>query len=354
MSDLEVLLRPINDLQPSGKDLTYSAEFDYIQSLRRFDDPTLDQGAWVTDLKIANWPEVVKRCSKLLRQDSKDLRVAGWLTEGWVYTQGFAGLAQGYDLIAGLSERYWGSLFPAVEDGDVEQRIGSLAWVLKQSLHWVVSIPVVDDGTSHYTLSDCAAAHQRSGGARLGEPELVTLEQLDRARAATAADFYRYQWQAVQEAATALDGLAVRMGELLGEQAPGFSAARDALEAARSSIQRFAREAGVEASGVEPPVPAAPAAAPRQALSAVATPPVSKVEVPVLGIASREEALARLREVAHYFRLAEPHSPVAYMAEQAAQWGAMPLHEWLRTVLKDDAALTHLQQVLGVKAHTDG
>lgn len=345
MSDLEVLLRPVNDLHPSGKDLTYSAEFDHIQTLRKYDDPTLDQGEWVTDLKVANWPEVVKRCSKLLREDSKDLRVAGWLTEGWVHTQGFAGLAQGYSLIAGLGEQYWGSLFPAIEDGDDEQRIGSLAWVLKQSLHWVVSIPVVDDGEQTYTLSDYAVAHQRSGGTRLGEAEHVALEQLDRARVATPVDFYRHQWRAAQDAVLALGGLEATMAALLGERAPGFTAARDALDAARSSVQRFAKEAGVEVQCGDNVVVLAPSVT----ASEVQLPPVvAPVTASASAITSREEALAKLREVAHYFRLAEPHNPVAYMADQAAEWGAMPLHEWLKAVLRDDQALGRLEQVLGV------
>jgi type VI secretion system protein ImpA len=44
---------------------------------------------------------------------------------------------------------------------------------------------------------------------------------------------------------------------------------------------------------------------------------------------SRAQALAQLRLVAGYFREHEPHSPVAYLAERAAQWGEMPLHELL-------------------------
>ncbi len=352
MSEFDILLRPINALHPSGKDLTYSSEFDGIQKLREFDDPTLDQGEWVTDLKVANWPEVVKRCSKLLREESKDLRVAGWLTEGWVYTQGFAGLAQGYSLIANLSECYWDSLFPSIEDGDLEQRIGSLAWVLKQSLRWMVSIPVVSDGAHAYTLSDYASAQQRSGGVRLGESEHVTMEQLDRARAATPMGFYRHLWLSVQDAVVALEALETKMDSLLGGQAPGFGAVRDALEAARDSIQRFAKEAGVDmqTSGAlsVSVAPVAPNQAPPLRSSAPAAIALGA------GIASREDALARLREVADYFRFAEPHSPVAYMADQAAQWGEMSLHEWLGSVLRDDAALPRLERVLGVQKHVDG
>jgi type VI secretion system protein ImpA len=63
---------------------------------------------------------------------------------------------------------------------------------------------------------------------------------------------------------------------------------------------------------------------------------------------SRAQALAQLRAVADYFRRTEPHSPVAYLADKAAHWGEQPLHVWLRSVVKDDAAFAHIEEMLGV------
>jgi type VI secretion system protein ImpA len=54
--------------------------------------------------------------------------------------------------------------------------------------------------------------------------------------------------------------------------------------------------------------------------------------------------------VAAFFRATEPHSPVAYLADKAARWGEMPLHAWLRAVVKDEAALAQLEEMLGVEA----
>ena len=134
----------------------------------------------------------------------------------------------------------------------------------------------------------------------------------------------------------------------LGDQTPRFASIREALDAACSSIQRFAKEAGVDVrGGKESKVPVLEQHS-EQLLSPSAAPSLTDAQVAVSGIASRDEALNRMREVANYFRQAEPHSPVAYMANQAAEWGEMPLHEWLKVVLKDDAALVRLEQVLGV------
>ena len=50
MLELDELLAPISDSSPSGEDLSFSLEYDAIQEARRADDPSLEQGEWITDL----------------------------------------------------------------------------------------------------------------------------------------------------------------------------------------------------------------------------------------------------------------------------------------------------------------
>jgi type VI secretion system protein ImpA len=63
--------------------------------------------------------------------------------------------------------------------------------------------------------------------------------------------------------------------------------------------------------------------------------------------ASRIEAVTQLKYIAAYFRQSEPHNPVGYLAEKAAEWADMPLHQWLRKVMHDEGELAHLEEVLG-------
>jgi type VI secretion system protein ImpA len=69
---------------------------------------------------------------------------------------------------------------------------------------------------------------------------------------------------------------------------------------------------------------------------------------------NRDEALRQLEEIAAFFRRTEPHSPVAYLAEKAARWGNMSLHEWLRSVVRDDSALLRVEELLGVEERAGG
>lgn len=67
MDHWQDLISPIRDDAPAGDDLSFSMEFDAIQEARRADDPTLDQGEWVTDIKYADWPGAAKQCRESLR-----------------------------------------------------------------------------------------------------------------------------------------------------------------------------------------------------------------------------------------------------------------------------------------------
>ena len=52
--------------------------------------------------------------------------------------------------------------------------------------------------------------------------------------------------------------------------------------------------------------------------------------------------------MAEFLRRPEPHSPVAYLADKAARWGEMPLHVWLKRVIKDDSTLAQVEELLDV------
>jgi hypothetical protein len=41
---------------------------------------------------------------------------------------------------------------------------------------------------------------------------------------------------------------------------------------------------------------------------------------------------------------------VAYLADKAASWAGMPLHLWLRTVIKDPGQIAQLDELLGTVA----
>lgn len=351
MTSVEELLAPISDVSPAGEDLSFSADFDAVVEARRADDPTLEQGEWVTDLKSADWPGVAHRCSKLLRERSKDLRLASWLAEAQMQIHSYAGLADGLRLMTGLLERYWDDVHPQMEDGDLEQRVGNVTWLLANAESWVRRLPLVQSSQGRYGLVDFEAARNRRSDSDPGNG--LSMERFDAARRDTPHAFYVRLAATVPDCQEALAALEQVVDARLGRDSPSFASLREQMQLVREATMRFAREAGVlldggadGSAGAAFAESAAPAERVVQVASAAAPADFNAA------IGNRREAIAQLRRVAEFFRQTEPHSPVAYLAEKAARWGEMPLHVWLKRVVKDHSTLEHMLETLDAEPGT--
>ena len=369
MTNLDTLfahiLAPISDASPCGKDYLFSAEFDAIALARIFDDPTLDQGEWETELKEADWPFVIERSTKLLSEKTKDIRLAVWLTEALAFKKGFSGLAHGYALTAKLCDHYWAHLHPQPEDDDMEQRIGNIGWLLSRSLQLMREIPLTSAAQGNFnalqweTANNLAQAIKRTPD---NADELtrgkVSMADFDAAHKASSPEFYAALLSDVNTCAAALLQLEMVLdSKLEANDGPSFSAAKNTLETIRLLVERFHREAGGEKVTSAKRTSNSPANANTNrdactlqpgtgTATAVAADESAAIAVPGQ-LQTRAQALAQLRQVAAFFRRTEPHSPVAYLAEKAAKSGEIPLHVWLRSVIKDDASFAHIEEMLG-------
>lgn len=357
--DLDTLFAAVDGSNPCGEDLSFSHEFDHIAELRREDDPTLDQGEWVTPLKVADWGGVARLCEQLLRERSKDLRLAMWLTEAWAVQDGYAGLLRGMRLCHGLCERYWDNLHPALDDGDPEQRVGNLRWLLQKTVSLATSLPVTQGRGPHhatYSLRSLQEARHLQQQPPQGQDTVqdtntgaLTPEVFMRALKDTPVHHLQQQLTLLSDLQASVRALQSWIDAKVGDDGPSFVAAKEALAQAHHELHRLMREAGMASEAAQDDHG-------REALPAhtdqgeTPTAPVGRASGP---LQSRQQALQQLREVAAYFRRTEPHSPVTYLADKAVRWGDMPLHEWLRQVVKDQGSLSHLEELLGLTRPAD-
>src|ERR1044072_2653588 len=128
-SDVHDLLQPIPGANPAGESLRYQGTYDRISEARREDDPNLSQGIYKSTLKRADWTVVEALCIEALATRTKDLQIAGWLLEASLHLYGFAGVAGGLRLMAGLCNQFWDDLYPALEAGDIEARVAPFVWI---------------------------------------------------------------------------------------------------------------------------------------------------------------------------------------------------------------------------------
>jgi type VI secretion system protein ImpA len=342
MLNMERLLAPVSAERPCGEDLAFSSEIDAIVRARQADDPSLEQGAWVTELKEADWKFVARHCAQLIEKRSKDLQLAVWLAEAEARTGGLRGLADSLLLVAALCERYWDGMYPLPDEDGHERRIGNLSWMASRIAPLLREIPLTDGQPGH-ALRDFDVARMHGG---------EELAKLDTARAKSSPAFYEALLRDCEHCAGALERIEHSVDQRLGVDGPSFSAAKSGLQSLVLFVKPMVKGGGAApdkrqaanalgaGSGMEV---AAGTAARAAATDGASGPPQS-----------RAQALAQLREVAEFFRRTEPHSPVAYLAEKAAHWGEQPLHVWLRSVVKDDASFAHIEEMLGVAPPSQG
>lgn len=346
MLNFNALLEPISTVSPSGEDESFSVSVDAISKARQFDDPTLDQGEWVTDVKEADWVFVYEKSQEFLATRSKDLKVAGWLVEAAAKVKQFEGMAAGLELIARLCDTYWESLHPQGSGEDFEQRAGNIQWLLSRSTQLVKEISITEGRASQYSWNDFETARLRAYSAAKqgitvvetnGQPSLATLES---ARRKSSKAFYQLLLESISQCQSNAVELEQVLDSKLGSDSPSFSPLKDALDTLHKTVVRYGSDVGLKTMSVDTTEP-----------DLLLEKTAQQVQ-PVSGfsetIASREQALNQLRKIAEFFRATEPHSPVAYLADKAAGWGDLPLHSWLKTVVKDPNSLSFVEEMLGV------
>lgn len=351
MIDISSLLTPIAGHSPCGVDMSFSPQIDAIVEARRFDDASLHQGDWEIEIKTAEWPLVIQLCETFLNTHSKDIRIAVWLAEAYAKQHQWIGLNAGFQLILGLCETFWDGLYPLPDEDGQEQRIGNLYWMLTRTQQLIKEIPLTEGKETAYSLIDFEVAkskqlqmehmpeHERSSG---GGP----LSLLESAKRKTSRQFFETNIAQAKTCLDSLKSLETLSDRLLGLDGPSFANTKDSLENIIMTLQRYAQE-----SGAIPPMPQTKKFPTQETPQAsVGNTLATSTTILHEGVMTRAQALSQLRAVAQFFRATEPHSPVAYLAEKAANWGEMPLHDWLGTVIKDPTSLAHVEELLGLQS----
>lgn len=364
--DIPALLAPISADAPCGEDAGFSDLFDRIREARRADDPTLSQGDWRTDLKVADWRSALDLSTQVLTRVSKDLQAAGWLAEAATARFGLEGTRDGLTVVASLLEQYWDGLYPELDGEDADERAGKLVWLNTNLATALQTLPLNDDSAAPVTLHDWQSSREVDNLARqnadayraaLDEGRLSG-EAFDAAVAASSADRLRERVVAVAGATAAFTRLQAQTDARMGRNAPVLTGIETALKRITQVLQRAAQQKGLldlapaDTSPAidEQPNPSAPAriapAAGNGTVGAIAMPSFS---VSGDGAAAKQAALKALDEIAGFFRRTEPHSPVSSLLDQAVRWADISLADFLQEVVRDDSVLNAIRARVGLQ-----
>ena len=358
--NLEQMMQPVSEENPAGESLRYSGVYDEISEARRADDD-VPQGEWQIELKVADFRKVIELAVPALENETKDLQIAAWLSEALVEEHGFAGLRDSLKLMSGLQGNFWETVFPEIDEGDMEGRANALAWMDAQTAFSIKKAAITEGagfGLLGYldsktfnipdnldTLDSADQEKYRELAEKAEKENRATAAKWTAAVAVSKRDFYENLDVLIKECWESYNNLNHVIEENFDpNQAPSLGELKKSLDEIQTQTNKLLEQKREEE----------PSEADGQTEETAEGEDGETVVVKSSGlsangaIGNRKEALKRLGEVADFFRKSEPHSPVSYLVNRAVKWGNMPLESWLKDVIKDENILYQLRETLGI------
>lgn len=376
------LLAPISKDQPTGVSLRYDPVYDRIQEARREDDASVPQGVWTTKLKRADWPGALTEIETALTKRSKDLQLAVWRVEALLQIEGLPGLTRGIRYLGALSQKFWPTLHPQIEEDDIEARLAPLYWLDEKLPARIGQLPIATvewaedkprpswfDLQSALRLEPLASAKPEDYR-RAVEGGAATRALVEAAMRATPVAFYRKLHDDIRDGLGAIEELRGILNECCGDDAPEMRTFRDQLERLDLLATQHLTERGerLEAAAEGSPPPPAPEPEPELETEAErqderpaaqedtededdrvfsTRPARSRPGIPDdLTITSRREAYRLLALAADYLAEVEPHSPTPHLIRRAIAWGRMEFSDLMKELVEEPDSRRAISKLL--------
>ena len=360
--DIESLAAPIEGVTPVGLNLraqnspqSLYTRLKDARAAARDAERKADSAETPSNTQPPQWQDVVRLSYEALQTQSKDLEVACWLTEALVRTEGFGGLRAGLELVRQLLLRYGEKLSSMSGDDGIVTFLQPLTnlngldgdGTLIQPIRKVfltVGAPGPFAAYQYHQASALAKVTDKAVRERRVASGIPTLEQFEQAVRASPVEFLRKLLTELRGCLAALEALQALCAGNWGSDAPPTTRIRGELEQVAEILNPYT-------AGLLPPDKASSIdASPANAVPHGAN-GESRAETPMSSnpVADREEALRTLAKVAAYFRVTEPHSPIAFTLDDLIRRARMSLPELLAELLPDANARRTFLTSAGIK-----
>lgn len=122
-------LQPISTEKPVGEDLTYHDNFQQIKEE-------------IAKLSGIDYPLIVEQSEIILKQSSKDIRVATYYCLARLHVDGAEGFADGVEILAGLLNKFGSSIYPSRHN------------IRKNAIEWIANAKFIDKLNQLHPISE--------------------------------------------------------------------------------------------------------------------------------------------------------------------------------------------------------
>lgn len=318
---VETLLRPVSADQPCGPDLENDPRFEKLATILK-GKPEVEIGSVQKPAEPPDWRELKDGSAEFLGQ-SKHLRVAVMLSCSLLKTTGLEGFRDGLQLIRGLLEQYWPTVYPLLDPedkNDPTQRLNILSALTAPRgsitgwltiVDYLYAVPVSQPkGAAPVTFDQLLAGKGKPADGEAGAvPGLVKVAAAIRAPGDQVATHH----QALQEALESARGIDQFLTNTLGARnAISFEVLDKTLQSMAASLEPYLAGAAVESD-----MAASAEGADSGSAGGAAT-------FKIMGsIRSREDVVRAIDAICDYYRQVEPSSPMPYLLRRAQKVATM-------------------------------
>lgn len=305
---------------------------------------------------MPDWLIVLEVAIEILSIHSKDLEVVVWLIESLIRRNGFTGLYEGLALLHQLITLYWDSLYPTLDQNDLDLRLAPLIGLNGEDADGTLIQPITEQFITEgktigpYVLWEYQQAIELE---KISDPNVlekkleqgcVRLVDVKKAVAESSQKFYADLFENLSLCIEEYQSITSFLEEKCGNNAPPSSNIRRTLELFRDHIKFILSDAPFmindqsEFNKLK-----------EEQNGQSYGPRNEKEEILSERINSRQEALINLIKVADFFKKTEPHSPIPYLLERAVRWGNLPLPELLLEMIADESARNRVYELSGIR-----
>ena len=329
---------------------------------RHADDGDASEGGWPAAVVI--WRQLRDKSLEVLTKQSRDTSVAALCIEALSRTDGFAGLAAGFDMTRAMIEGTWDHLYPIPdpEDGPAEP-----ATILEERIMPIVRLVGLDsEGLIIPAIQHIPLTADRSGDtlglchwkssldlAHENDAEKIQLAvsrgavspaQFSQAVQSTSLDFLKATYLEIKAAEQSWEALCQSVYDAsAGAGVVPASPIRALFEECETAIRTFAPQA-------IPVDPKAESSQPGATGSTEATGADGSQATP----GGREEAFRQLESIAGFFDRHDPHSLIAAQIRNVVRLGRLSRADYFRELIADESALKSMFKFVGIEAPPPG
>jgi type VI secretion system protein ImpA len=360
--NIDAMLSPISPESPTGTDpradISPTSRYYLLKDIRS-QARANERASLVEEDEVQalshDWLPILDQIPEALQQEAKDLEYVAWLIEALCRHHGFEGLALGFSVARQLIADYWEELFPLPDEEGVETRIAPLIGLNGYDgegalISPIMSIPITEANgapafaTWQYSRANEISRLDEDKQRRKFEAGAADLSQIEAAVKSTSPQFYIRLMENIQQAIDEFNLLSSAMDAAMGGSPQPTSMISKSLLTCQDAVQYLAGDKVSEFIAAQSTSQSTSSDMPSSEESALN----HKADTIELQLASRDKAVKQLRDVAEYFKKAEPHSPMSYAIEQVVRWSNLSLPELLQELIDDGGSRTHFFRLTGI------